>query len=104
VRKPRRAADYGTAVVDVLADVGGFTDLFDPMVGSLVRDAVRQQVQQPEASFTCIVDNPSVANWRLCPHPDRVQRVRLSCYRPTPAAVDHERERMVNRALDQIPG
>jgi hypothetical protein len=94
-------ADYPTAVVHALVD--DFPDLASPTTADIVRNAVQRQHRQPEPTFECIVDHPTVSNWKLVPRHDEPSRVRLTCLRLHQAADDQDREQRINRVLDQLP-
>ncbi|MEV8609597.1 hypothetical protein AB0383_16975 [Amycolatopsis sp. NPDC051373] len=70
-----------------------------------MQDAIARHVQQPNTTFECIVDSPTLANWRLCPHRDTPTptRVRLALFSFAPTQADSEREQRVNQALDRLP-
>jgi hypothetical protein len=88
---------YATAVVRVLRD--HFPDLADPIVATVVTDAVERHARNPEGPFEVIVDDPITAKWRL--HADNRDRCRvllyIHCQRPSEA--DAELSRTVNDAL-----
>ncbi|QXV57369.1 hypothetical protein [Amycolatopsis sp. TNS106] len=94
--------DYAASVVELLEQVGGFTDLSNPSIAEVVRNAVARYAADPTAEFECIVDNPGLANWRLRPGRNEPGRVRLACYRYQETQADVERVRRVDAALEQI--
>jgi hypothetical protein len=93
-------ATYAAAVIRVLVDE--FESLADNITADIVRNAVARHADQPQHTFECIIDNPSVANWRLKPHHDVPARVRLACCRVHPTPHDDDRERRINKVLNQL--
>jgi hypothetical protein len=97
----KAGADYPTAVVCALVD--DFPDLANSLTADVVRDAVERQRRQPEPMFECIVDHPTLSNWKLVPRRDEPSRVRLICLRLHLTTDDQNREQRINQALHQIP-
>ena len=95
----RRSANYATAVIDALTNE--FSDLTDPTTAENAAKVIADHVAEPRATFEYILDLPA-ANWRLRSHRSS-SRVRLACYHLNPAPTDDERERRINKVLDQIP-
>jgi len=59
----KAGADYPAAVVRTL--VGDFPSLANSLTAELVRAAVERQHRQPEPTFECIVDHPTLSTWKL---------------------------------------
>jgi hypothetical protein len=97
----KAGADYPTAVVHTLVDY--FPNLANSITADVVREAVERQHRQPEPQFECIVDHPTLSNWRLVPRRDEPSRVRLACLRLHLTNDDQDREQRINQALDQLP-
>lgn len=98
------AGQYAAAVHRVL--VAEFPRLADRTLELIVLEQVGRNAELPSNSFELVVDNPTVANWRLVPDhagPDR-WRVQLAWW--PQKRVSHAiaaRERRVNEALRAIP-
>jgi len=71
----KAGADYPAAVVRTL--VGDFPSLANSLTAELVRAAVERQHRQPEPTFECIVDHPTLSTWKLVLHRDEPARLRL---------------------------
>jgi hypothetical protein len=97
----KAGADYPAAVVRTLVD--DFPSLANSLTADVVRDAVERQHRQPAPMFECIVDHPTLSNWKLVPRRDEPSRVRLTCFRLHLTTDDQDREQRINQALDQLP-
>lgn len=96
------AEHYAAAVHRILAEefphVGGKT------LARLIVENVARQAEMPLRSFELIVDEPTLANWRLVPEqtgPDR-WRVQVICCKPRPSHANAAREQRINTALRAI--
>jgi hypothetical protein len=96
------AAAYAEAVYRVL--VADFPNLETPSLALLVREQVARQTEAPSPAFEVILDDPSVANWRLVPDPTGGTRwrVQVACCKPHPSRVDARREQRLNVVLRAI--
>jgi hypothetical protein len=98
-----RAQRYAADVIDVLA--GDFPRLKNRTLELIVLEQVGRNAELPCRGFELVVDEPTVANWRLVPEmagPDR-WRVQIACWKPRPSHADSQRERRINAALRAIP-
>lgn len=96
------AERYATAVHRILA--GEFPRLKGRTLELIVLEQVGRNAELPSRGFKLVVDEPTVANWRLVPDhagPDR-WRVRLECWKGRPSHKNVERERRINTALRAV--
>jgi hypothetical protein len=96
------AQRYAAAVHRILADE--FPRLADRTLELIVLEQVGRNAELQSRGFELIVDNPTVASWKLVPDHlgDDRWRVQLACCKPRPSHANAERERRVNSALRAI--
>jgi hypothetical protein len=96
------AQRYAAAVHQALTD--DFPGLKKRTLELIVLENVARQAEAPSQAFQLVVDDPTVANWRLVP--DHVGsdrwRVQLACCKANPSHANSERERRINTALRAI--
>ena len=95
--KQPAAYNYATGVMRVLSE--DFPGLADETTRSIVEEAVERHALNPKDTLEVIVDNPTLANWRLKADRNDPCRVRLSCYRFNETDSDRERVQRINTAL-----
>ena len=97
------ATRYATAVYQILAEE--FPRLKARTLELHVVEQVGLNAELPLRWFELIVDEPTVANWRLVPDhlsEDR-WRVQIACRKPRPSHANAAREQRINEALRAIP-
>ena len=97
------AARYAQAVYQVLVDE--FPNLQAKTLELLIRGQVSWQAESPSPTFEIILDDLSVANWRLVPEMTGAGRwrVQVACCKPRPSHDNAQREQQINAALRAIP-
>lgn len=92
------AARYAQKVYRVLVDAG----VVKEGLKRIILEEVGRQAEAPMSSFQLIVDDMSMANWRLLPDLNDARRVQVGCFRLKPSAADDAREDSINAALRAI--